>query len=205
VAQNLEIISTTLSTYQNSARAICVEYQIVEYQISMCTAINTSTYQCGLCVSRISMSQISMTHDCGSPKYQCGTNYQSHEKLGTPAFICVPWLIHMCAMTHSYVCHDSFIYAFCVPWLIHMCAMTDSYVIPMRILVCLVQNWEFQKESQDSMPPYLQLAVDLSAVAQRQHLQGSFAKETYNFMDPTIQRHPIGGSNLRYNACGFRV
>ena len=28
---------------------------------------------------------------------------------------------HMCAMTHSYVCHDSFI---CVPWPIHMCDMT---------------------------------------------------------------------------------
>ena len=35
------------------------------------------------------------------------------------------WLIHMCAMTHSYVCHDSFI---CVPWLIDTCAMTHSYV-----------------------------------------------------------------------------
>jgi len=46
--------------------------------------------------------------------------------------ICVPWLIrmsykydHMCAMTYSYACHDSFI---CVPWLIYMCAMTHSYV-----------------------------------------------------------------------------
>jgi len=28
-------------------------------------------------------------------------------------------------MTHSYVCHDSFI---CVPWLIHMCDTTHSYV-----------------------------------------------------------------------------
>jgi len=37
------------------------------------------------------------------------------------SFICVPWLIRMCAMTHSYVCHDSFI---CVPWLVHTCAMT---------------------------------------------------------------------------------
>jgi len=42
--------------------------------------------------------------------------------------ICVPWLIYMCAMTHSHVCHlhvchDSFT---CVPWLIHMCAMTQS-------------------------------------------------------------------------------
>ena len=30
----------------------------------------------------------------------------------------------MCAMTHSHVCHDSFT---CVPWLIHMCAMTHVY------------------------------------------------------------------------------
>jgi len=30
----------------------------------------------------------------------------------------------MCAMTHSYVCQDSFIR---VPWLIHTCAMTHSY------------------------------------------------------------------------------
>jgi len=40
-------------------------------------------------------------------------------------FIFVTWLIHMCAMTHSYVWHDSFI---CVTWLIHMCDMTHSYV-----------------------------------------------------------------------------
>jgi len=46
---------------------------------------------------------------------------------------CVPWLIQMCDMTHSWVCHeevttyhiahvchDSFK---CVPWLIHECAM----------------------------------------------------------------------------------
>jgi len=32
---------------------------------------------------------------------------------------------HMCHMTQSYVCHDSFI---CVKWLIHMCDMTYSYV-----------------------------------------------------------------------------
>jgi len=36
-----------------------------------------------------------------------------------------PSLIHICEMTHLYVCHDSFIYA---PWLIHVCAMTHSYV-----------------------------------------------------------------------------
>jgi len=57
---------------------------------------------------------------------------------------CVPWLIHMCTMTHLYVCHDSMLHItpsapfvctmthsyeyhdsfICVPWLIHMCAMT---------------------------------------------------------------------------------
>jgi len=58
----------------------------------------------------------------------------------TRAFICVPWLVHMCAMAHSYVCHDSTI---CVPWLIHMCAMTHSYVchesfifVPWLIHIC---------------------------------------------------------------------
>jgi len=38
--------------------------------------------------------------------------------------ICVPWLIHLCAMTHSFVCYNSFI---CLPWLIQLCAMTDSH------------------------------------------------------------------------------
>jgi hypothetical protein len=31
------------------------------------------------------------------------------------AFLCVPWLMYMCAETHLCVCHDSCI---CVPWLI---------------------------------------------------------------------------------------
>jgi len=41
----------------------------------------------------------------------------THSYVCWDSFICVPWLIHICAMTHSYVCHDSFI---CLPWLIHM-------------------------------------------------------------------------------------
>jgi len=40
------------------------------------------------------------------------------------SLIRVPWLIRMCAMPHSYVCHDSFI---CVSWLIHTRAITHSY------------------------------------------------------------------------------
>jgi len=61
---------------------------------------------------------------------------------------CVVWLIRMCAMTHSYVCHDSFI---CEPWLIHIwtdsflcgppfydaCEWQDSFkYVPWRIHVC---------------------------------------------------------------------
>ena len=64
-------------------------------------------------------------------------------------FICVPWLIHMCAMTQSYayrdslvyvrhdssiyVWHDLFIY---VMWLIHTCAMTSHPCVTWRIHMC---------------------------------------------------------------------
>ena len=37
--------------------------------------------------------------------------------------MCVPWCIHMCAMAHSCVCHDSIM---CVPWFIHVCCCTCS-------------------------------------------------------------------------------
>jgi len=60
------------------------------------------------------------------------------------SFTCVPWLIHMCAMTHSHVCHDSFT---CVPWLIHMCAMTHSHMchdssmcVPCLIHMCAMTH-----------------------------------------------------------------
>ena len=35
------------------------------------------------------------------------------------SFICVPWHIHMCAMTHSYVCYHS---------LMDMCAISQSHI-----------------------------------------------------------------------------
>jgi len=46
--------------------------------------------------------------------------FRCHFYVWHDSFLCVPWLIFMCAMTHSCVCHDSFL---CVPWLIPMCAM----------------------------------------------------------------------------------
>ena len=85
--------------------------------------------------------------------YKCeGSSYaeeSSYLHVWHDRFTSVPQLIHMCAMTHLYVCrdsgawqsheggayveesshshvrHDSFV---CVPWLIHMCAMPDLYV-----------------------------------------------------------------------------
>jgi len=55
------------------------------------------------------------------------------------AFICVPWIIHVCAMSHSYQSHESFTCLLltgkrtcallCVPWLLHMCA-TSYHELP---------------------------------------------------------------------------
>ena len=55
------------------------------------------------------------------------------------SFICVPWFIHVCAMTHSYVC--AVVWVMCVTWLIHImkhitqevsvhvCHMTHTYYV----------------------------------------------------------------------------
>ena len=52
---------------------------------------------------------------------------------------CVPWLIHICTMTHLYVFNDSMLHItppapfICVPWLIYMCAMTQCRIsLPLR-------------------------------------------------------------------------
>jgi len=49
-------------------------------------------------------------------------------------FICVPWLIHVCDMTHSCVRHDSFM---CATWLIHVCDMPHSCVSDSFIFLCV--------------------------------------------------------------------
>jgi len=93
------------------------------------------------------------------------------------SFMCVPWLIHVCAMTHSCVWHDSlacmighiqmrdmnYLYTrhiMHVPWLIHACAMThscvwhDSFIcmighIQMRDMTCLYKwhNMHFARRA----------------------------------------------------------
>ena len=49
----------------------------------------------------------------------------SHSYVCHDSFICVTWLIHMCDTTHSDLRHDAFI---CLSWFIHMCDMNHSYV-----------------------------------------------------------------------------
>jgi len=68
-------------------------------------------------------SHVHLCHDSQSLSFMCA---MTHSYVCHDSFICVPWLNHLCAMTHSYLCHDWCIY---VPWLIHVWAMSHSYVI----------------------------------------------------------------------------
>jgi len=93
-------------------------------------------------------------------------------------FIFVLFLIHMCATTHSYVCHDSFIRAswliyirvitnayvrhesfICAPWLIYTCTMTHLYVcyhscmcVSWLIHMCAITHSYERHDSFNSVP-----------------------------------------------------
>jgi len=54
----------------------------------------------------------------------------THSYMCSDPLLCVPGLIFMCAMTLSYVCHDSFM---CASWRIHMCSFI---CVPWRIHTC---------------------------------------------------------------------
>jgi len=105
------------------------------------------------------------------------------------SFTCVTWLLRMCDMTHSHVWHDSFksliwflqVYDMthsyvwhdsfiCVTWLIHMPDTTFSYGVATISMLLKITS----------------LFCRISSL-----LQGSFAKETYNFKEPTSRSHPI--------------
>jgi len=58
-------------------------------------------------------------------RYSAKEPYNCKEPTNRSHRICAIWLIHTCAMTHSYVWHDSLI---CVTWLIPTCNMPRSYV-----------------------------------------------------------------------------
>jgi len=77
------------------------------------------TYECVTCI--FVMWLVHIWHpDLWHGSLMCGTWLTYFRKQANAS---VPWLIHVCDMTHSCVHHDSFI---CVPWLV--CDMTQSYV-----------------------------------------------------------------------------
>ena len=50
---------------------------------------------------------------------------RTHVYVWHDTFLCVTWLIHMCAMTCAYVWHDACI---CLTWHIYTCGVTSWYV-----------------------------------------------------------------------------
>jgi len=53
----------------------------------------------------------------------------SHSHVWHYLFMCVIWLVHTCATTHSYV--------WCVPWLIHMCDITHFSHVCRNTFICV--------------------------------------------------------------------
>jgi len=76
-----------------------------------------------------SIVYVQCLHMCAMTHSQVMSLYSSGRT--TVTSICVPRLMCACAMTHLYVCHDSFV---CLPGLIYMCAMAHPQVI-------LVYSW----------------------------------------------------------------
>jgi len=84
----------------------------------------------------------SLMHMCTIAHFTCAPCRASHVWHGSIVQTAAPWLIDMCAMTHSYACYCTFhlcamacftcatwlIIQTAEPWLIDMCAMTHSYV-----------------------------------------------------------------------------
>ena len=80
-----------------------------------------SKYHFQLC-SRSKRESICCTH--GVPTGNCHMRWKCHMRWNGH-MRCATWLIHVCAMAHSYAWHDAFIR---VTWRIHTRDMTHSYV-----------------------------------------------------------------------------
>ena len=91
---------------------------------------------------------------------------------------------HMCDMTHSRVCQDSFM---CVTWIIHMCDMTHVYV---------------RNDVMSSFPSSTCYRDSLRLVGSLK-LQVSFAKEPYK-TDDILQKRPIVLRSLLIVATPYR-
>ena len=99
----------------------------------------------------------------------------------------VVWLIHMCDMAHSYVRHDSFI---CVTWLIdnvNQCTLAQLNF--MRDVTHL--HW-YGVATVSRINKITGLFCRIASFS-----WGSFAKETYNLIDPTNCSHPITKQFIR--------
>jgi len=67
----------------------------------------------------------SATDENAATWVQPHTGFVGHDSMICNWFMCVPWLINMCVMTHLWVCHDSFM---CVAWIWqHQCRQHDTY------------------------------------------------------------------------------
>ena len=70
----------------------------------------------------------------------------THSYVCHDSFICMTWLIPMCAMTHSCVFHDSFM---CVPWLIpmyvrtHSCVCHDSFLCAPWLIIIYATMYSY--------------------------------------------------------------
>ena len=125
----------------------------------------------------------------------------THHSSMCVASICVTWLVHTWGMTHSYVCHDSFIR---VPWLIHtmwtlvihgsfihkawlihVCDMTHSYVWQPFVLIRRAPTIH------DSPETWLILLCDLtrSYVWHDPSIHVTWPNHTFDLTHPYMWQH----------------
>jgi len=124
-------------------------YSYVWHDNCMCVRHNAFTRVCSKCDTLFSASHVSASGIwcvCDTtPSCVCDV---TRACMWHDSFKCVPWLIQMCGMTDSYVCHNAFtsvcsegdtlccashvnastIWCVCVIRLVHVCDVTRSYV-----------------------------------------------------------------------------